>query len=116
MAKSMPSTAFTHVASRPNSRWRTGKCFVRPRTSRTGEAIVHEPAPRHAFAGDAEVGGLVHRAAGQRVGAARVEGAARRKARQIRRLAGDRVQGLLAPELRHRAEEGARVRVLGVVE
>src|SRR5438132_11707171 len=116
MAKSTPSTAFTHVAPRPSSRWRTGKCFFSPRTSRTGEAIAHEPAPRDAAAGEVDIARFFGRAAGHRLGAARVEGAARREVGQVRRLAGDRVQGLLAPELRHRAEQGARVRMLGVVE
>src|SRR3989442_224874 len=114
MAKSTPSTAFTHVAPRPNSPCRAGKCFASPRTSRTGSAM--EPAPGDASVGEAEVPGLVGRAAWQDIGAARMEVTAGRQVGQVGWLARDRIQRLLAAELRHRAEQGSRVRVLGVVE
>src|SRR6185369_3097120 len=121
MAKSTPSTALTHVLLRPSSPWRAGKCFVSPRTSRMGSATVRfrdrvafqEPAPGDAAVTEIEVARLLGRAAGQGLGAARVEGASRGQGGQVRRLARDRIQGLLAAELRHRAEQGARVRVLG---
>src|SRR6266566_5121374 len=114
MAKSTPSTAFTHVAPRPNSPCRAGKCFASPRTSRTGSAM--EPAPGDASVGEAEVPGLVGRAAWQDIGTARMEVTAGRQVGQVGWLARDRIQRFLAAELRHRADQGARVRMLGGVE
>src|SRR5438552_2546658 len=101
MVKSTPSTAFTTLAP-PSSRCRAGKCFFKFRASRTGDAIAHQPA-----AGDAVVAGvnvlrLVGRAAREHFRAARVKGAARGQAGEVRRLARDRVERLLAAELRHR--------------
>src|SRR6267142_6393167 len=114
MAKSTPSTAFTRVAPRPTSPCRAGKCFTSPRTSRTGSAM--EPASGDASVGEAEVPRLVGRAAGQDVGAARMEVTTGRQVGKVGRLARDRIQRLLVAELRHRADQGARVRVLGSVE
>src|SRR6266850_4347188 len=114
MAKSTPSTAFTHVDPRPNSPCRAGKCLASPRTSRTGSAM--EPAPGDAAVGEAEIPGLVGRAAWQDIGAAWMEVTPGRQVGQVGRLARDRIQRLLAAELRHRADQGARVRVLGGVE
>src|SRR5512145_2085100 len=104
MVKSTPSTAFTDAARRPSSPRRTGKCFFSPRTSRTGDDIFQEPASGHASVAEAHVPRLVGRAAGQRLGAARVEGAARGQPGEIRRLARNRIERLLAAELGHRAE------------
>src|SRR2546422_5646423 len=114
MAKPTPSTAFTHVALRPNNPCRAGKCFASPRTSRTGSAM--EPAPGDASIGELDVAGLIGRAAGQDIGAARMKMTAGRQVGQVGWLARDRVQRLLAAERRHRADQGARVRVLGGVE
>src|SRR2546426_6130509 len=124
IAKSPPSTALTHALPRPSSPVRTGKCFFRPRTSRTGSATVrsrfvcafHEPAPGDAPVAEVEVPRLLVHAAWQRFRAARMKRASRGQVREIGWLTRDRIQGLLAPELRHRAEQGSRVRVLGVVE
>src|SRR5205809_786049 len=116
MAKSTPSTAFTHVAWPASSRRRPGKCLVSPRTSRTGEDIVQEPAPRDAAVAEPEVRRLLAHAAWHGLGAARMEGTARRQARQVGGLAGNRIQRFLAAELGHRAEQGARVGVLRLVE
>src|SRR2546427_4287724 len=116
MANSTPSTALTHVAPRPKSGRRPGKYFFSPWISRTGEGIAHEPAPRDAAVREAEIVRLLGRAARDGLRAARMKGAAPWQTCQIWGLAGDRVQGLLAAELRHRAQQGARVRMLGVVE
>src|SRR5688572_15971290 len=117
MAKSMPSTALTDFPPRPNSRWPAGKCLASPRTSRTGDDIVfQQPAPRDGPVAEAAVSGLVGHAAGHHLGTARVERAAPRQVRRVGWLARNRIERLLAPELRHRAEQGARVWVLGVVE
>src|SRR6266850_2708448 len=124
MAKSTPSTALTHLLPRPSSPRRTGKCFFSPRTSRTGSATVrscfplafHEPAPGDATVAEGEVARLLGHAAWHGLGAARMKRATRGQVRQVGRLARDRIQRLLAAELRHRAEQGSRVRVLGVVE
>src|SRR5687768_5017676 len=116
IVKSIPSTALTDTPPRPSSPVRTGKCFLSPRTSSTGGGMVHEPAAGDAAVALGEVARFFARAARQRLGAAGVEGAARRQARQVRRLARDRVERLLAAELRHRAEQCPRVGVLGRVE
>src|SRR4030095_16687684 len=124
MAKSTPSTALTHARLRPSSPWRAGKCFVSPRTSRMGSATVRfsdrvafqEPAAGHTAVTEGEVARLLGRAAGQDLGAARVEGASRGQGGQVGWLARDRIQGLLASEILHRDEQGARVRVLGGIE
>src|SRR5207302_2994129 len=113
---STPSTAFTHVAAPPNSRRRAGKYFLSARTSRTGEDIVQEPAPRDTAVARAKVARLLGHAARHDVGAARMEGTARRKTGQIRRVAADGIERLLAAELRHRAEQRPRVGMLGSVE
>src|SRR5437867_3410901 len=115
MAKCTPSTAFT-VPPPPNRPCRAGKCFVSPRTSRTGDDIFQEPAPGDASGGEMEIPRLLRHAAGHGLGAARMERTSRRQGGQVGRLARDRIQRLLAPELRHRAEQGARVRMLGTVE
>src|SRR5438105_13343926 len=116
MAKSTPSTAFTHVAVPPSSRRRAGKCFFSPRTSRTGEDIVQEPAPGDAAVAQNDVARLVTHAARHDVGTPRVEGTPRGQVRQIGRLAADGVERLLVAELRHRAEQRARGGVFGTVE
>src|SRR5437016_6182955 len=116
MAKSMPSTVFTYVAVPPSNRRRAGKCFFSPRTSRTGEDIVQEPAPGDAAVAKDKVARLVARATRHDVGAPRMEGASRGQVRQVRRLAADGVKRLLVAELRHRAEQRARIGVLGIVE
>src|SRR6266850_8446249 len=113
MAKLTPSTAFTHVDRRPSSPRRTGKYFFSPRASRTGEDIVQQPAAGNASVAEVEVRRLFRHAAGHGLGAAGMEGAARGQAGEVGRLARDRVERLLAAELRHRAQQGARVRVLG---
>jgi len=85
IAKSTPSTAFTHVLPRPSSPCRTGKCFFSPRTSRTGSATVrsrfvlafHEPAPGDAPVAEMEVPRLLARAAWHGLGAARMKRASR---------------------------------------
>src|SRR6266481_9399508 len=104
MAKSTPSTAFTHLTPRPSRPCRAGKCFFSPRTSRTGDGIFQEPAPGDAAVTDVKVPRLLGHAVGHRLRAAGMEGAARGQARQVGRLARDRVERLLAAELRHRAE------------
>src|SRR5262245_35815968 len=116
IAKSTPSTAFTEAVSRERSPRRTGKCFFSPRTSRTGGAMFQKPAACDAAVGKLEVGRLRGRAALHGLATARMEGAPGRKAREVRRLPGDRVERLLAAELRHRAQQRARVRMLGIVE
>src|SRR5262245_52516900 len=116
IAKSTPSTAFTEAVSRERSPRRTGKCFFSPRTSRTGGAMFQKPAACDAAVGKLEVGRLRGRAALHGLATARMEGAPGRKAREVRRLPGDRVERLLAAELRHRAQERPRVRVLRIVE
>src|SRR4029434_6111274 len=124
MAKSTPSTARTHVRLRPSSPCRAGKCFVSPRTSRTGSVTVRlrfrvafqEPAPGDAAVTEVEVPRLLRRAAGNCLGAARVEGASRGQGSQVGWLPRNRIQGLLAAELRHRAEQGPRVRMLGGID
>src|SRR5438093_1577296 len=116
MARSMPSTAFTSLAGPPSSVRRTGKCFVRARTSRTGEDIAEEPAAGDAPVARPKVARLLGHAARHDVGAARMERAARRKIGQVRGLAADGIERLLAAELRHRAEQRARVGMLGGVE
>src|SRR5438876_3980149 len=115
MAKSTPSTAFT-IPPPPNSPCRAGKCFVSPRTSRTGDDIFQEPAPGDATVGEMEISRLFRHAARHGLGTAGMEGAPRGQAGRVGRLARDRVQRLLAAELRHRAEQGARVRVPGTIE
>src|SRR5215813_6864634 len=116
IAKSMPSTAFTTVAAPPRSRCRTGKCFLSPRTSRTGEDIVHEPATGDASVARAEVTRLIGHAARHDLRAARVERAPGWEPGQIRGLTADGIERLLAAELRHRADQRARVGMLGGVE
>src|SRR5215510_11209028 len=116
IAKSMSSTAFTTVAGPPKSRCRRGKCFFSPRTSRTGEDIVQEPAAGDAPVARAEVTRLVGHATRHDLRAARVERAAGREPGQVRGLAADGIERLLAAELRHRADQGARVGMLGGVE
>src|SRR5438445_9711082 len=116
MAKSTPSTAFTHLVTPPSSRRRAGKCFFSPRTSRTGEDIVQEPAPGDAAVAKDNVARSVTQATRHDVGAPRMEGASRGQVSQVRRLAADGVKRLLVAELRQRAEQRARVRVLGIVE
>src|SRR5712691_11288274 len=116
MAKSTPSTAFTHVPPRPSSPCRKGKCFFSPRTSRMGDDIVQEPAPGDASGAEVDVAWLLGLAARHGFGTARMEGTSRRQVRQIRRLARDRIERLLAAELGHRAEQGPRVRMPGLVE
>src|SRR5215813_7685776 len=90
MARSTPSTAFTHVAGPPRSRRRTGKCFFSARTSRTGEDIVQEPAPRDAAVARANVARLLGHAARHDVGAARMKGAPGGETGQVRGLPADR--------------------------
>src|SRR5438094_9623617 len=114
--KSTPSTAFTHFVTPPSSRRRAGKCFLSPRTSRTGEDIVQEPAPGDAAVAQDKVARLVARATRHDVGAPRMEGASGGQVRQVRRLAADGVKRLLVAELRHRAEQRARIGVLGIVD
>src|SRR5881392_360324 len=99
-AKSMPSTALTQpVWRRGNSAIVTGKCLVSPSTSNSGDDIdilcglpelrFGAPAPRPPFAGDPDLAGLLDAAARHRLGAARVEGAARRQRGKIGRMAGN---------------------------
>src|SRR2546422_8946588 len=109
MAKSTPSTAFTHLPARPSSPCRAGKCFFSPRTSRTGEDIFQEPAPGDASVAEAEVPRLLGHAAWHGLGAARMEGASRGQVGQVGRLAWDRIQRLHAAELRHRDYQSALV-------
>src|SRR5262245_21052961 len=124
ITKSTPSTAFTDIPPRPSRPSRTGKCFFSPRTSRTGSAIVgspvrvplREPAPGDASGGEVEVSRLLGLAARHGLRTARMERASRGQAGQVRWLARDRVQRLLAAELRHRPEQRARVRVPGSIE
>ena len=138
--KSMPSTALTQaICRRGNSAVVTGKCFVSPSISSSGcgmavlRAVISgwapengsrdvrcvafgEPAPRRPGFGDRHLGRLFRRTLRQRIGTARVEGAARRQGREIGRLARDREQLFLAAELRHRAEQRLRVGVPAAVE
>src|SRR5262245_36031707 len=116
IAKSTPSTAFTEAVSRERSPRRTGKCFFSPRTSRTGGAMFQKPAASDAAVAEWEVGRLRDGAVLHGLATARMKGAPGRKAREVRRLPGDRVERLLAAELGHRAQQRARVGVLGVVE
>src|ERR1700675_4544345 len=117
IAKSTPSTAFTNAVPRPNTPWLTGKCFVSPRTSRTGSAmggfcfVFQEPAPGDVSVAEVELRGLVRHAASLGVGAAGMEVTTRRKTGRVGGLAGDRIQRLSTAELRHRADQGSRVRV-----
>src|SRR5262245_8596230 len=112
IARSTPSTAFTHVAGPPNSRRRTGKCFFSARTSRTGGDIVQEPAPRDAAVARAKVARLLGHASRHDVGTARMKRAPHGQMGQVRGLTADRIERLLAAEPRHRAEECPRVRML----
>src|SRR5262245_28666108 len=121
MAKSIPSTAFTQAAPRPSRPGRAGKCFFSPRTSRTGSAMgfagaVQQPAPGHAAVAQPDVLGLLDRASGHGCGTAWMKSASPGQGREVWRLAGNRIEGLLAAELRHRAHEGPRVGMLGFVE
>src|SRR5687768_14081061 len=117
MAKSTPSTALTHRPPRPNSPCRAGKCFASPWTSRTGDDIAfQQPAAGDGPVAEADVLRLVGHAAGHRLGTARMEGAAARQVGGVGGLARNRIQRLLAAELRHRPQQGTRVRMLGVVE
>src|SRR5262245_60510805 len=124
ITKSTPSTAFTDTPPRPSRPSLTGKCFFSPRTSRTGSAIVsspvpltlREPAPGDASGGEVEVPRLLGLAARHGLRTTRMERAPRGQAGQVRWLAGERLQRLLAAELRHRPEQRARVRVPGGVE
>src|SRR2546426_4390189 len=120
MLKLMPSTAFTQPWALPRNEAPTGKCFLRSRTSSKGSAMSalgdgRQPAPR----GDAIAERLIPRLLGptalHRPRAARMEAAARREVGQIWRLARDRVEGLLGPELRDGVEQGAAIRMQGVV-
>src|SRR5438093_12036400 len=101
MAKSTPSTAFTHVAPRPSSRWRTGKCFLSPRTSRTGEAIAHEPAPRDAAAGEPEIARLSVHPSKYHLGDVAVDVSTTRDDGEGRRQASDSVPEHMVHVLRH---------------
>src|SRR5919198_3197033 len=124
MAKSTPSTALTHAPVRLSNPGRTGKCFFRPRTSSRRLATGHdrfvlgvqEPASGDTLLPDGEVSRLLGRAAGQGLRAPRVERAARRHVGQVRRLTGDRIEGLLAAESGNGAEQGPRIGVAGGVE
>src|SRR5262245_38845815 len=116
IARSTPSTAFTHVAGPPSSPRRTGKCFFSARTSRTGEDIVQEPAPRDAAVARAKVARLLGHAPRHDLGTARMERTPRGQIGQVRGLTADRIERLLAAQARHRAEQRARVRMLGRVE
>src|SRR5215471_18351637 len=121
MEKSTPSTAFTHVAPPPSRRRRTGKCFFSPRTSRTVSVTprafaFQEPAAGDAAVAEVDVAGLLGPAASLHVRAARVERTAGGESSQVGRLPRNRIEGVLAAELRHRAEECTRVRMLGMVE
>src|SRR5262245_10987381 len=122
MAKSTPSTALTTRLPRPSRPWRAGKCFFSPETSRTGSAMGgflrtgQEPAPGDAAVAKVDVPWLLARASGDGFGTARVKGASRGQRGEVGRLPRDRIEGLLAAEPGHRAHQGARVGVLGIVE
>src|SRR6476646_9199368 len=113
MAKSTVSTAFTQPVRRCSSPpVLTGKYFFSPCTSSTGAVICllgglrrGAPAACRPALVEACLRRFLHRALRHRVGAARMECAARRQPCEIRRLAGDRIQRLLAAELRDRAKQ-----------
>src|SRR5438094_5758330 len=126
-AKSIPSTALTQpIRRRGKTAVVTGKCLVSPSTSNSGGDMKvlfgwlalrnSTPAPRRPPGTDPQLGRLLTGAARHRLGAARVKGAARGQRSEIRRMAGNGEQRLLAAELRHRAEEALGVGMLRRVE
>src|SRR5207244_13155167 len=80
-----------------------------------GDDIIQEPAPGDAACAEVKITRLLGRAARHGLGTAGMEGASCGQVGQIGRLARDRIQGILAAEPRHRAEQGSRVWVRGVV-
>src|SRR3989454_1163785 len=121
MEKEMSSTARTTATWREKIPRFTGKCLTRFLASRTGPAIVAIPSPRRGSrqpatarlsVRDAVLGGRLRAAAVHDLRAARVERAARRGCRRVRRLAVDRGEPLATvTDPRNGLEERLRVGV-----
>src|SRR5881397_838880 len=121
MEKEMSSTARTTATWREKNPRFTGKCLTRFVASRTGPAIVASPSSRHGSrqpaaarlsVRDPELGRRLRAAAVHDLGAPRVERAARRGRRRIRRLAVDRGEAFATvTEPRNGLEERLRVGV-----
>src|SRR5437879_4341533 len=115
------STARTTATWRERNPRFTGKCLTRLLASRTGPAIVASPSSRHERGQpatarlsirDLELGRRLRAAAVHDLGAPRVERAARRRRRRIRRLTVDRGEPLATvTEPRNGLEERLRVGV-----
>src|SRR5712691_2847655 len=120
IVKLTPSTALTQPRLLPRREPPTGKYFLRPRTSSngslTGGLLQGLPAPDGPAVAQGLLAGLFSTATVQGVRAAGVKAAARRQGREIWRLAGDGVERLLAPQLRHGVEQSSGVGVLRCVE
>src|SRR5581483_2456933 len=103
-AKSTPSTALTRpILRRGKGAVLTAKCLARPATSSRDDIaflrfLRRQPAARPPGRGQPGLGRRLAGGARQRLGAARVEGAAARQMRQVGRLPGDREQLFLAAE------------------
>src|SRR5579884_1750396 len=116
IARSTPSTALTQPFLRqPIVPAPAGKYLRTPSSSSSGAdiplscAVVEEPAFGRPARGDRLFARFRGEAFRHRVRAARVKGAAPRQLRQIGRMAGDRVERLLAAELRGGAEQSRRI-------
>src|ERR1051326_1547007 len=117
IAKSTDSTALTQATRRrAKLPVLTGKHFRSPSTSSTGAVIGllrrrhrRSPAIRGPIGSEPRLFGLVGRAAGQRIPAARMERASRRQLREIRRLTRNREQRLFAAKFRDRTKQGTRI-------
>src|SRR5262249_32608921 len=109
MLKLMPSTAFTQAVLRANKApLPTGKYLRTSSTSSSGAVMKHlccQPASRRPIQAACNVIGFLRGTARNRIGAARMEGAAGRWPRQVGRLAGNGIKRLLAAELGHGAEQ-----------
>src|SRR5215470_10450250 len=123
MARSTPSTAFTHpILRRQSAPMLTGKYFRTFSSSSNGAGIsllcplIDEPAFCGPIRADRSVYRLLRRAPRHRVRAARVEGAASGQISEVGRLAGNRKKWLLAAELWHRPEQSLRIGMLCVAE
>src|SRR5262249_15833215 len=101
----------------------TGKYFFRPFTSSTGTVIflprrfrLGPPATHCPILVEVVFGRLFCRAERRRIRASRMERAAGRQTGEIGRLTRNRVQRLLIAKSGDRAEQRARVWMLGAIE
>src|SRR5215467_1446691 len=123
MARSTPSTAFTHpILRRHSAPMLTGKYFRTFSSSSNGAGIsllcpvIDEPAFGGPICANRSVFRLLRRASRHRMRATRVKGAACGQVSKVGRLAGDRKKRLLAAELWHRPEQGLRIGMLCVAK